>query len=136
MTVMKYDATRESLYHPGNADNFFQLGPVLDLNDAKNEAALCAEMSRLAYVKDENRLVRYLTRAGFQEVLTIGYDSGGTQLFIAKKQDANLYVVAFRGTEPDDPTDLFTDAKFSLTPWADDAGRKLGEVHTGFANVK
>lgn len=124
-----YDATRESLYHPGNANNFFQLGTI------KDDAALCAEMSRLAYVKEESRLVEYLKRAGFQKDKIIGYADNGTQLFIASRPDDNLTVVAFRGTEPDDPSDIFTDAKFLLTPWTDEAGRPLGQVHKGFADA-
>jgi hypothetical protein len=127
MLSIPYDASRKSLYQPGEADDFFQHGPI------ENDAVLCAEMSRLAYVKDESRLAQYLNRAGFQLDLAFGYNSGGTQVFIASKQVANLTVVAFRGTEPDDPSDLFTDANFVFTPWADNSGRSLGQVHEGFA---
>ena len=129
MSSIPYDASRKSLYHPGEADNFFQLGSI------PNEAALCAEMSRLAYVKDERLLAQYLGRAGFRQDLALGYGSRGTQVFIASKQDNNLAVVAFRGTELDDPSDLFTDANFVLTPWADDSGGSLGQVHKGFAKA-
>jgi hypothetical protein len=129
MSSIPYDATRKSLYHPGEADNFFQLGSI------QSDAALCAEMSRLAYVKDEMLLAHYLCRAGFRPSLTLGYGIEGTQAFIASKPDSNLVVVAFRGTELDDPSDLFTDAKFVLTPWADDSGGSLGEVHEGFAEA-
>ena len=129
MLSIPYDASRKSLYHPGEADDFFRLGPIQD------DAALCAEMSRLAYVKDKRRLAQYLGRAGFQQDLAIGYGSEGTQVFIASKLDDNLAVAAFRGTEPDDPSDLFTDANFILTPWADDSGRSLGQVHDGFATA-
>jgi hypothetical protein len=108
MSSIPYDASRKSLYHPGEADNFFQLGSI------PNEAALCAEMSRLAYVKDERLLTQYLGRAGFRQDLALGYGSRGIQVFIASKQDNNLAVVAFRGTELDDPSDLFTDANFLL----------------------
>ena len=129
MLSIPYDASRESLYHPGEAVDFFQHGPI------ENDAVLCAEMSRLAYVKDESRLAEYLDRAGFQLDQAIGYDSGGTQVFIASKQGDNLAVAAFRGTEPDDPSDLFTDANFVLTPWPDNSGRSLGQVHEGFATA-
>lgn len=135
MSHVEYDATRESLYHPGNASDFFQLGPHADWGNEGDDAALCAEMSRLAYVKDESLVVRYLARAGFQEVLALGYGSGGTQLFIAKKQDANLFVVAFRGTEPDDPSDLFTDADFRQVSWAFEKNPPMGKVHKGFADA-
>lgn len=135
MTHVEYDATRESLYHPGNASNFFQLGPRLDFGIQANEAILCAEMSRLAYVKDEGLLTQYLARADFQGALTIGYGSNGTQLFIAKKQDADLFVVAYRGTEPDDPSDLFTDADFRQVTWQNADGSSVGKVHKGFADT-
>jgi hypothetical protein len=129
MLSIPYDASRKSLYHPGEANDFFQLGPI------QNDAVLCAEMSRIAYVKEESRLVQYLDRTGFQLDQAIGYDSGGTQVFIASKQDDKLSVVAFRGTEPEDPSDLFTDANFVFTPWADHSGRSSGQVHEGFATA-
>lgn len=135
MIHVEYDATRESLYHPGNASDFFQLGPHQDFGAQENEAALCAEMSRLAYVKNESLLKQYLARAGFQGVLTVGYDNNGTQLFIAKKQDADLFVVAYRGTEPEDPSDLFTDADFRQVIWLNADGVSIGKVHKGFADA-
>ncbi|MDD5267772.1 MAG: lipase family protein [Methylococcales bacterium] len=127
MSTIPYDASRKSLFHPGDSDNFFKLGTI------QNDAALCAEMSRLAYVKDENLLAQYLNRAGFQKDLAIGYGSLGTQAFVASKQSDNLSVVSFRGTEPDDPSDLFTDANFIMTSWTDNSGQSLGKVHEGFA---
>ena len=130
MNPIPYDATRKSLYHPGDADDFFQTGfPV------ENEAALCAEMSRLAYVKEETRLEQYLSRIAFQKDLAIGYNSKGTQVFIASHHDNHLTVVSYRGTEIDDPTDLFTDARFLMTPWTDNSGKPIGKVHKGFAEA-
>jgi predicted lipase len=127
MSTIPYDASRQSLFHPGDADDFFQNGPI------QNDAALCAEMSRLAYVKDEIRLAQYLNQVGFQKELAIGYGSRGTQVFVASKQSDNLAVVSFRGTEPDDPSDIFTDANFIMTSWTDNSGHSLGKVHEGFA---
>jgi predicted lipase len=129
MSTIPYDASRKSLFHPGDADNFFKLGTI------QNDAALCAEISRLAYVKDENLLVQYLNRARFQKELAIGYGSRGTQVFVASRESDNLAVVAFRGTEPDDPSDIFTDANFIMTPWTDNSGQSLGKVHEGFATA-
>jgi hypothetical protein len=122
-----YDATRESLFFPGNADDFFRWGPV------KDEAALCAEMSRLAYVVRRDRLQAYLGRVGFGLEMTVGYDRPGTQAFVAHNPTTNVTIVAFRGTEAKDPTDLFDDAKFLKTEWTDGEGRFLGHVHQGFA---
>lgn len=129
MRPIPYDASRKSLYRPGDADDFFPDGSI------QSDAALCAEMSRLAYVEEENRLETYLGRIGFRKDSTIGYKEKGTQLFIASKNDGSLTVVAFRGTQSDDPTDLFTDAKFSLVRWSDETGRPLGQVHKGFADA-
>src|SRR5262245_11330792 len=119
MTV-PYDATRQSLFHPGEAVDFFQHGPL------NSDAGVCAEMARLAYVKRQDDLTAFLARAGF--ALVKYADVAGTQGFVAARgSDA---VVSFRGTEPDDPTDLVTDARATLTNW-----RAGGRVHVGFAHA-
>jgi hypothetical protein len=92
-------------------------------------------MARLAYVKETDRLKTYLEKAGFQLGAAIGYETGGTQAFIAEDRANKLTVVAFRGTEPDDPSDLFTDAKFLQDEWRDATDRSLGQVHRGFAQA-
>jgi hypothetical protein len=128
MLTMPYDATRESLFHPGNANDFFKHGPI------SSDAALCAEMARLAYVKEPARLEKFLTDGGFTLTAKIGYDnSRGTQAFVAARAGA-LTVVAFRGTEPEDPTDLFADARFERVAWTVD-GMAMGTVHRGFAEA-
>ena len=133
MNKIPYDASRTSLYKPGEADDFFQFG--IDLTDNAN---LCAEMSRLAYVKEESRLKNYLHRAGFELVHTVGYQDTGTQLFIARTKpnttDTKL-VVAFRGTEGDDWKDILADAFLFKKPWFDASGKSLGKVHSGFAKA-
>lgn len=121
MTTIPYDATRDSLYHPGKATNFFQLGELT------SDAAICAEMSRLAYVKTEPLLEGYLQRADFRKNLAFGYLTQGLQAFVATRSD-ELTVVAFRGSEPDDPSDIFTDAHFLLTSWENGAGTEVGRV--------
>src|SRR6266487_4066262 len=117
MASIPYDPSRQALFHPGDADNFFQLDPA----QTQSDVALCIEMCRLSYVKEEARLGTYLQRAQFQKKLALGYGTRGTQVFIASKPADNVTVVAFRGTEPDDPSDLFTDARFirtrSAKPW-------------------
>lgn len=129
MPSIPYDPTRTALFHPGRADDFFQLGPLQD------DAALCAEMSRLAYVKEASRLERYLARAQFDTAQAIGYPTIGTQVFIATKRDQALTVVAFRGSEPEDPSDIFSDAEFRLADWCGPAGAALGKVYGGFARA-
>jgi hypothetical protein len=44
-------------------------------------------------------------------------------------------IVAFRGTEPDDPSDLLANAILLKKTWLDASGNPLGEVHTGFADA-
>jgi hypothetical protein len=68
MTGIDYDPTRKSLYKPGDADDFFQLLPL------PSEAALCAEMARLAYVKQAERVEEYLMRVDFEPLFFLGYD--------------------------------------------------------------
>ncbi len=135
MYKIPFDATRKSLYHPGEAVNFFQFGP----DQTETDDALCAEMARLAYVKEEDRLKKYLDRAGFDLHWSIGYRDKGTQLFIAKTKPGTknppIVVVAFRGTEPDDPSDLVADAILIKSTWFDASGKPLGEVHKGFADA-
>lgn len=136
MYKIPYDATRKSLYHPGEAVNFFQFGS----SQTATEAALCAEMARLVYVKQKDRLIAYLDRARFDLHWSMGYDNAlGTQLFIAKTRpnpgNPLIVVVAFRGTEPDDPSDLVADATVIKIPWFDASGAQLGEVHKGFADA-
>jgi hypothetical protein len=46
MVKIPYDATKSSLYDPGEADNFFQFCSGQSVTDE----VLCAKMSRLAYV--------------------------------------------------------------------------------------
>ena len=126
---MPYDATRTSLLHPGLADDFFLP------SRPETDVALCAEMARVAYVKETSRLEKYLKRADFKIDQAVGYARGGTQAFVAHDQANKITLVAFRGTEPDDPSDLFADANFLLTDWADAAGNRSGQVHTGFAKA-
>lgn len=133
MDKIPYDASRDSLYKPGEADDFFRDG--LDLSD---HAVLCAEMARLAYVKDKAKLKENLTRAYFNLESTIGYDNAGTQAFIASSGESNdesILLIAFRGTERDDPTDLLSDADLRKTPWTNISGTNIGEVHNGFAKA-
>jgi triacylglycerol lipase len=115
--MIPYDASRESLFHPGRATNFFQAGPLT------SDAALCAEMSRLAYVAADADLRAFLARASFS--LVTSADVAGSQAFVAAR--GGDVVLAFRGTESDDPTDLGSDSDVALVDL--DGG---GHVHRGF----
>ena len=108
--VVKYDPTRTALYRPGVATEFFMA------QAAGAPAALCAELSRLAYCEDRRKLERELARAGFSVVES--FDERGSQAILAA--DENRAVLAFRGTEGDDPTDIISDALFLPEDWAPD----------------
>ena len=82
------------------------IGAVTQLGPLTTDAALCAEMARLAYVKRRDDLTAFLARASFTLVQLA--DVSGSQAFVATR--AGDAVLAFRGTEPDDPTDLGADA--------------------------
>jgi hypothetical protein len=130
-TPIPYSDDPEDLLHPGRARDFFDPahGPV------PSDAALCAEMARLAYLRHEDeggrgRLDAILRdRAGFQ--LGPCFDAAGSQGFCAtgaSPRGDRVTVIAFRGTEPEDRGDLRQDARFWPTAW--EGG---GKVHTGFA---
>lgn len=110
-----YDPTRASLYHPGEARDFFtRPGPL-------GRAALCAELSRLAYCDDSARRRESLARAGLHERAFLVRD--GTEVLIASAGPVTF--VAFRGT--DDPKALLQDLKATPRAW-----KNGGLVHTGF----
>jgi hypothetical protein len=135
MDKIPYDFTRKSLYQAGEADDFFQL---VDLSQIESDDVLCADMARLAYVKEEDRLKKYLGRAGFELHETIGYDVKGTQVFIAKTIKSAVkskLIIVFRGTEGDDIWDILSDAFVFKKTWSDISGKPLGKVHKGFANA-
>jgi triacylglycerol lipase len=123
MSKIPYDRSYRSLFFPGEADDFFSFGTIM------SDAALCAEMSRLAYVTDEKRLKTYLERIDFTLMHTVGYNKPGMQVFVAtSNHDVDpITIAAFRGTEVGDPTDLFADVRFWKVGW-----HGAGKVHDGF----
>jgi hypothetical protein len=62
-------------------------------------------------------------------------DCEGTHCFLALEEDDNhnpkLAVVAFRGTDKDDPTDLAHD----FNAWPEEWKQQRGKVHSGFAEA-
>ncbi len=126
-----YDDSASSLTHPGDARDFFPL------RGETSDTGLCAEMARLAYVKFERPDLKrrledeFLPRVGFKSNAFM--DVGGTQVLVADGQTRDSHavrVIAFRGTEPDDPRDILDDLKFLPTHWAPG-----GTVHGGFAGA-
>jgi hypothetical protein len=134
-----YSPTREDLYFPARRGNFFPAG----LPDS--EAALCAEMARLAYVRDDHsfafdreQIGGVLRGIGFNECQFFESQTsprgGDTHCFVTRRATADpaqaVVIVSFRGTDDDDPTDLWDDADFPLTAWP-----ARGRVHRGFARA-
>ncbi len=129
----KYDRSKQALYRPAEAPDFFQ--DWTD-EDTENEDLLCAEMARLAYA-DRDRVARALGTPGFTLGPTFG-GSGlgqrialrGTEAFVARHPGRALTVLAFRGTESNRPEDLLADLLTGDVTWP---GR--GRVHVGFARA-
>ena len=129
---ISYDPTREALLHPAVRATLFKAGDAgrLSLD------AICAECSRLAYLRfessEEHRallrdalaLLGAVDWAGFNDPAT------GTQAFAAVVPAKARALVVFRGTEPDRVSDIGVDLDASTTTWP--AG---GTVHAGFANA-
>jgi len=133
-----YSSSKVDLYYPARSANFFYDGLP------PTEAGLCAEMARLAYCRkepyfqfDQEQIRSVLTPLGFacQYFESTGTPEGrGTHGFLAVHDDANpaatLAVVAFRGTDAADPTDLADDADIIQYKWP-----QGGRVHQGFADA-
>jgi len=84
--------------------------PVRRAHYSDRTAWLMAVMSQLAYLKfeeDPTGLKEGLTQASFELVQV--FNAGGTQAFLAKRSSDGMAVLAFRGTEKDDPKDVLTD---------------------------
>jgi hypothetical protein len=138
MNTIPYSPRKVDLFYPARSARFFSEG----LPDT--EAALCAEMTRLAYCRpepyfqfDQEQISAVLTGLGFtcQFFESTGTPEGmGTHAFLALHDEPdparNLAVVAFRGTDAADPTDLADDAEFLQCAWP-----QGGFVHRGFAEA-
>ena len=134
-----YSAKRGDLYYPCKNATFFPLG------QPNSDAALCAEISRIAYCEQEDsfafdreRIEKALTIAGLKAAKyfeSTGHDkNGGFHGFLAVCEAANgadpMAVIAFRGTDKDDPSNLIADGDALFEPW-----ERGGEVHRGFARA-
>lgn len=84
--------------------------PIARAAYSDRTAWLMAGMSALAYTKfevDKVELIKGLQEAGFELVDT--FNSGGTQAFLARRSKDKMAVLAFRGTESNDPSDIKAD---------------------------
>lgn len=87
--IWAYDSSVLALHEPGMADDWFRLAPQYE------PPALCAEMARLAYCADLDRVTLALHRAGF--AAPSWFRAAGTDAFLTRSRDHA--VLAFRGTE-------------------------------------
>ena len=128
-----YSPGKDDLYFPCKNAQFFASG------SPTSHAALCVEMARLAYCRADDfsfnqaRIKSELARVNFD---VAGFfesrrnQGRGTHCLLAMRQDRELAVAAFRGTDKDDPTDLADDLDALPVAW--DRG---GKVHDGFARA-
>ena len=136
MGIIPYSASKVDLLYPARSGNFFPAGMP------KSEAALCAEMARLAYYRqdpyfqfDREKIRSVLKPFGFDCLFFESKgtpDGRGTHGFLASsdnwEEGKSLAIVVFRGTDASDPTDLAADVECLQIKW-----RGLGRVHKGFA---
>ena len=126
MNPIPYNPTRDALYRPAMATDFFAHQPY------PNTAALCAELSRLAYYGkagsiDQTKLREYLN--GVFDLRVVA-DVEGSQGFLVEND--NMVAMVFRGTEG--VRDVLTDLDYFPRPWTA-RGAPAGRVHRGFARA-
>jgi len=119
-----YSAGQQDLFYPAKfLDSFPTQRP-------KTDAELCAWMALLAYCDlypnfafDQDKIKQKLGPLGFKPLgffESKGHETnGGTHRFVALHDNAvkeNKLVVAFRGTDKDDPSDVMDDVDAELVP--------------------
>ncbi len=126
--MIDYDASRDALYRPALRPSVFAAAAAVARD------ALCAECSRLAYLHFESdpaqrrQLTDALACAGLTQWTGFDDAGSGTEAYGVVHEASGEILVAFRGTEPGDITDLGTDINIRPTPWS-----MGGNVHAGFA---
>jgi len=125
MRTVPYDISRDALFRPHLAHGFFPVKAKL------SDDLLCAECALLVYKKFESdpaekeEARKALQSVGFEDVES--FNESGSQAFAAWSARSRTAVVAFRGTEQEDPTDLGTDVNTIPVDW-----KQGGKVHAGF----
>lgn len=130
MPSIPYDASRDALLQPALRGTVFR-----SQSAAIALPALCAELSRLAYLHFESdpaaksSLDDVLARVGLAPATPIVAPGTHTQAYATRDPDGRR-IVAFRGTEPDSVGDIGTDLVATLVGWPHG-----GKVHRGFARA-
>lgn len=127
--VVEYDAQRSALYTPERRDTLFEKGVLY------SPLQLAIEAARLAYYRAEGapaemrRLSDALDRVGFSEPRMFTNQKTGAAAFGSVRPTDGLALLALRGTQPDDLSDIAHDLAVNQVSWIESAGR----VHDGFA---
>lgn len=116
-----YDASWDTLNKPCKPPFFNGWRPT-------TEASLCCELSRLAYCQGQT-VVDALAPVGLQVVREFSEAGNFGTYGVLVRNDTSAYLV-FRGTQPNDPSDIFHDALIAPVSWQ--AG---GNVHFGFKDA-
>jgi len=126
--------TWQNLFYPPPDYKYFENADQFDFEPNANgfswkNAWWLADAALLAYVKDWNAVVQNLTRARFDTTKQIGAgaDKHTKGFFASRSGSMPFAVVAFRGTDKDDPKNSETDA--NTVPLHRDGYI----LHTGFA---
>jgi hypothetical protein len=126
-TLIPYSASEVDLFKPAANHPFFP-----DERPA-TDAALCAEMSRLAYSPFETSVGRKIVR---DALARIGFGAAESNFFVAERAKGflassdSVTVLAFRGTETTNVRDLLTDFDTVRSRWENG-----GIVHQGFRDA-
>jgi len=92
-----------------------------------HKAVRMAYLSKLVY-SDIEEVQAKIDELGYERFKW--FEKGGTQSFVAFDNETKNVIICFRGTEPDQLSDLLAD----LRAWPKRAQEK-GRVHSGFANA-
>jgi len=131
--MIDYDASRDALYSPGLRPALF--APGSRISDIGVDA-VCAELSRLAYLAFEiddiqrRQLILALESVGLSGWTGFTAPATGTEAFVTTHHDTGDVFLVFRGTAPGDIKDLVTDLNVRPIAWA--VG---GNVHAGFSTA-
>lgn len=124
---MLYDPTKLALFHPELQPPLLPHGPAW-----RHPHAICAELSRLAYIRFDSdpaaadTLRAALAAFGYAPPAFFIDQETDTQAFATG--DANDAFIVFRGTQSGNLLDFLTDAKAVLRRWP----HGEGAVHLGF----
>ncbi len=124
---MKYQASLSALFFPE------KLPPMFKASRAYTDEMVAVEAARLSYFKFEKDaqsraiIESSLAMVGYDHVEFFTGKEHGGQVVTALQISGNNALIAFRGTQPNDITDVATDLDIARSPWPEG-----GTVHSGF----